>query len=210
MTKRLLLLVPAACLLAQTPPAAPKVSGLPAGLYAVFHTSAGLIAARLYEKETPRTVRNFVALAQGGRTWRDAETGNPVKRPLYNDITFHRIVKGVMIQSGDPTGTGKHNCGVVLQDEILPGLTFNEPGRLAMANMGAPDTGGCQFFLTGAAMYQWSGSYTIFGAVVSGQDVVDAISRAPADGDRPVDPVKLTSVTIHRLGGASKAKKPKD
>src|SRR4051812_34618672 len=87
------------------------------GLYAVFETSAGRITALLYEKETPNTVRNFVGLARGTQSWIDPVTRKPVKRPLYSNITFHRIVHGEMIQAGDPTGKGNHNCGFTIRDE---------------------------------------------------------------------------------------------
>jgi cyclophilin family peptidyl-prolyl cis-trans isomerase len=170
------------------------------GLYAVFNTSMGKIAARLYEKDTPMTVENFVALAQGTRATLDSKTGKMVKRPLYDNITFHRVVRDEMIQSGDPTGTGSGNCGFTIRDEFLPGLRFEGAGKLAMANTGGPDSGGCQFFITVNAMHTWDGKYTIFGIVVAGMDVVSKINRAPAHGDKPVDPVKLIGVTIERIG----------
>jgi peptidyl-prolyl cis-trans isomerase A (cyclophilin A) len=173
---------------------------LPNGLYAVLNTSMGTITARLYEKDTPVTVENFVALAQGTKATRIPKTGKMSKVPLYDNITFHRVVPGEMIQAGDPTGTGSHNCGFTIRDEFLPGLRFDSAGRLAMANAGQPDSGGCQFFITENAMREWSGKYTIFGAVVEGRDVVSRINRAPVRGDRPVDPVKLVSVTIERIG----------
>jgi cyclophilin family peptidyl-prolyl cis-trans isomerase len=170
------------------------------GLYAVFNTSMGNITARLYEKDTPMTVENFVALAQGTKATRNIKTGTMVKAPLYNNITFHRVTPGEMIQSGDPTGTGMHNCGFTIRDEFLPGLRFDGGGKLAMANTGQPDSGGCQFFITVSPMSQWNGQYTIFGVVVEGQDVVSKINRAPVRGDKPVDPVKLIGVTIERVG----------
>lgn len=169
------------------------------GLYATFITSKGDITARLYEKYTPIAVQTFVGLAQGTKAWRDPKTGAMVKRPLYNNITFHRVLSGEMIQSGDPTGLGNHNCGIRIRDEILPGLRFDRGGKLAVANTGDPNTGGCQFFITTDPVLQWTGKYTIFGDVVSGQNVADAISRAPVKGDKPVDPVKLTTVVIERV-----------
>src|SRR5580700_12047193 len=99
----------AAALGAQTPPLKP-------GLYAVFQTSEGVITARLLEKDTPIAVHNFVALAQGAKPWKDPKTGAMVKRPLYENLTFHRVLSGLMIQAGDPTGTGAHNCGVTIRD----------------------------------------------------------------------------------------------
>lgn len=173
---------------------------LPNGLYAIFNTSMGNITAKLYEKDTPATVENFVALAQGTKATRSPKSGGMVKVPLYDNITFHRVLPGVMIQAGDPTGTGTHNCGFTIRDEILPGLRFDGGYKLAMANTGAADSGGCQFFITAGPMREWDGKYTIFGSIVAGQDVVSKISRAPAHGDKPVDPVKLVTVTIERVG----------
>jgi cyclophilin family peptidyl-prolyl cis-trans isomerase len=191
MTRFTLFLLAAGCLSAQQQPN---------GLYATFHTSMGNITARLYEKDTPMTVANFVALAQGTKATLNPKTRTMVKVPLYNNITFHRVVHGQMIQSGDPTGTGLHNCGFTIRDEFLPGLRFDGGGKLAMANTGAPDSGGCQFFITSNAMREWNGKYTIFGVVVAGQDVVSKINEAKVRGDKPVEPVKLISVTIERIG----------
>jgi peptidyl-prolyl cis-trans isomerase A (cyclophilin A) len=187
----------AGALRAQNPPLKP-------GLYAIFQTSDGAITARLYEKEIPIAVQNFVALAQGTKPWKDPKTREMVKRPLYNNLTFHRVLPGLMIQSGDPTGVGSHNCGITIPDEFLPGLRFDRPGRLAVANTGAADSGGCQFFITTDVMPQWSGKYTIFGEVVSGREVADKISHARVRGDRPVDPAKLIGVTIERIDPAAK------
>src|SRR3954463_15345277 len=102
----------------------------PDGLYAVFNTSMGTITARLYEKDTPQTVENFVGLAQGTKATRDPKSGIFVRRRLYDNIIFHRVVPGEMIQSGDPTRTGAHDCGVTIPDEILPGLRFDTSGKL--------------------------------------------------------------------------------
>ncbi|HXK01057.1 MAG TPA: peptidylprolyl isomerase [Verrucomicrobiae bacterium] len=200
MTKLALVLLAAGCVSAQQ---------RPNGLYAVFQTSMGNFVARLFEKDTPVTVENFVALAQGTRATRSPKSGQFVKVPLYDNITFHRVVRGEMIQSGDPTGTGMHNCGFTIRDEFLPGLRFDTGGRLAMANTGDPDTGGCQFFITVGPMPSWNGKYTIFGSVVEGQDVVSMINRAPAHGDKPVSPVKLITVTIERVGPEPVKKKKK-
>lgn len=168
------------------------------GLYAVFRTSEGNITAKLYDKYTPVAVRNFVGLAQGTKAWKDPKTGAMVKRPLYDNITFHRVLPE-MIQSGDPTGTGKHNCGFTIPDEFLPGLRFDQAGKLAVANTGNADSGACQFFITTEAMPQWTGKYTIFGEVVSGLEVAQKISRERVQGDRPVNPAKLLGVTIERI-----------
>jgi len=181
----------------------------PKGLYAIFDTSMGKFTARLYEKETPVTVENFVALAQGAKATLDPRTGKPVKVRLYDGITFHRVVYGEMIQAGDPTGTGRHNCGVTIRDEFLPGLRFDASGRLAMANTGAPDSGGCQFFITVNPMRSWNEKYAIFGYIVEGMDVVSKINRVSVRGDKPVDPVRLNSVTIERVGPEPVRKKRK-
>ena len=174
------------------------------GLYAVFHTAEGDVVARLFEKETPKTVQNFVALAEGTKAWADPVSKKFVKRPLYNDITFHRIIPGDVIQSGDPTGLGTHNCGVKLADEFLPGLRFDRAGKLAMANSGQPDSGGCQFFITNNVESTWNGKYTIFGQVVEGQDVVAKISHVPTRDEKPLRVVKLNSVTIERVAKPGK------
>jgi cyclophilin family peptidyl-prolyl cis-trans isomerase len=175
------------------------------GLYATFNTSMGTITAKLYEKEAPVTVRNFVALARGTKPWKDA-SGAMVTKPLYNNIMFHRVIPGFMIQTGDPTATGSHNCGITIPDEIRPSLKFDQPGRLAMANIGAPNSGGCQFFLTetanpGLDPAPGNSGYTIFGQVVEGQDVIGKIARVQRDrNDKPRTPVRLISVTIKREG----------
>src|SRR5579863_1533691 len=182
---------------------------LPNGLYAIFTTSEGVITAKLYEKYTPITVANFVGLATGTKAWRDPKTGAMVKRPMYDNITFHRIIRDEMIQSGDPTGVGNHNCGFTIPDEFLIGLTFNTSGKLAVANTGRPDSGACQFFITVGPVTQWNNAYTIFGEVVSGMPVVMAINRTPLRGDKPVDPPKLISVRIQRVGPEPKTKSKK-
>ena len=201
MTKLAFLLLAAACLSAQQ---------RPNGLYAIFNTSMGTITARLLEKDTPATVENFVGLAQGSKATRSPRNGALVKVPLYNNITFHRVVPGEMIQSGDPTGTGFHNCGFTIRDEFLPGLRFDNAGKLAMANTGGPDSGGCQFFITDGPVRSWDGKYTIFGVVVEGQDVVTKIDHAPVHGDKPVNPVRLISVTIERIGPEPVKKRKKE
>jgi len=182
---------------AQPPALSPE---LKPGLYAIFDTSEGPITAVLYEKYTPIAVKNFVGLAEGTKPWLDPKTRTFVKRPMYNGITFHRVVREEMIQSGDPTGVGNHNCGFRIRDEFLPGLRFDRPGRLAVANTGQPDSGGCQFFITEEAVPSWDNHYTIFGQVVAGQEVVNRINRVPVRGDRPVTTVMLKSVRIERVG----------
>jgi len=186
--------------------AAEKKGELSNGLYAVFTTSEGEFTAKLYEKYTPKSVANFVGLATGTKAWLDPETKTLVKRPMYDNITFHRILRDMMIQSGDPTGTSSHNCGFTIPDEILLGLKFDGPGKLAVANAGKPDTGACQFFITVGPVAQWTGNYTIFGEIVSGMDVVRTINRGQLIGDKPEKPVKLISVRIQRVGPEPKSK----
>src|SRR5215469_7366805 len=169
-----LLLVMASFAPAQSPAASSKK--LDPGLYAVINTSMGTITAELYEKEVPNTVRNFIGLARGTRPWLDPKTRKMVLQPLYDNITFHRVIPDFMVQTGDPTGTGAHNCGFLLPDENLTGFRFDRAGRLAMANTGAPNSGACQFFITDAPYPAGNGKYTIFGQVVDGQKVIGKIA----------------------------------
>ena len=174
------------------------------GLYAVFNTSMGQIITKLYEKETPITVANFVALARGTKTFTDEKTNIPVRRPFYNGLTFHRVIPKFMIQGGDPLGNGMGGGGVKsIPDEFVDTLTFDKPGVLAMANVGRPNTGGCQFFITttGSLPAHLNGKHTIFGQVMVGQDVVDAISEVPKnENDKPSTPVIMKTVLIRRVG----------
>jgi peptidyl-prolyl cis-trans isomerase A (cyclophilin A) len=186
-------------------PAAPQIP-LPAedGLYAIFNTSMGRIVVKLFEKETPITVANFTGLARGTKTFTDEKTRVAVKRPFYNGLTFHRVIPKFMIQGGDPLGTGTGGGGVKnIPDEFVPSLKFDQPGRLAMANVGRPNTGGCQFFLTvtGSDASYLNGKHTIFGQVVEGQDVADAISGVERNSDdKPNTPVVIKTLLIRRVG----------
>jgi cyclophilin family peptidyl-prolyl cis-trans isomerase len=169
----------------------------------------GTITAQLFEKEAPNTVRNFVDLARGVKPWLDPKTRKVVARPLYNNITFHRVIPDFMIQTGDPTGTGAHNCGFTIKDEIVPALKFDRPGRLAMANTGSRDSGACQFFITEVANAALNGGYTIFGQVVDGQNLVGKIARVIRDEkDKPRFPVRLISVTFLRIAAQSEPAQP--
>jgi peptidyl-prolyl cis-trans isomerase A (cyclophilin A) len=173
------------------------------GLYAIINTTMGAITLKMYEAEAPVTVRNFVYLAQGRKQWKDPKTGQMVTRPLYNGTTFHRVIPKFMIQGGDPAGTGAGNVGFTIPDEFRPNLTFAKPGVLAMANIGQPNTGGCQFFITLAATPWLNGQHTIFGQVVEGMDVVNKIVATPRDaGDKPRTPVVMNSITFERSGPA--------
>ena len=183
--------------LAQTPASdAPKY---PPGLYALINTSAGVITAQLFEKETPRTVHTFIGLAGGTQPWLDPKTQKPANRPLYENLIFHRVIPDFMIQTGDPTETGAHNCGFKLPDEFVASLKFDRPGRLGMANAG-PGTAACQFFITEDKYAAGDGKYAIFGQVVDGQPLVAKISHVIRDDkDRPNLPAKLIKITFMRL-----------
>jgi peptidyl-prolyl cis-trans isomerase A (cyclophilin A) len=184
--------------------------GTPNGLYAIFNTSKGVFVAKLYEKYTPIAVSNFVGLATGTKAWKDPVTGKMIHRPMYDNITFHRVLRDEMIQSGDPTGTSHHDCGVTIPDEFLIGLKFSKPGLLAVANTGAPDSGACQFFVTTGQVTEWDNKYTIFGDVISGLPVVLAIGKGHLIGDKPVTPERLISVRIQRVGPPPPVKAPKN
>ena len=183
-------------------PAEPAIP-LPAepGEYAVFNTTLGRIVVKLYEKEAPITVANFVGLSRGTKTFTDEKTHLPVKRPFYNGLTFHRVIPGFMIQGGDPLGNGTGGGGVpTIPDEFVDTLKFDQPGKLAMANVGRPHTGSCQFFITEGTPEYLNGKHTIFGTVVEGQDVVKAISTvAKNDQDKPDTPVVIKTLLIRRV-----------
>jgi peptidyl-prolyl cis-trans isomerase A (cyclophilin A) len=195
-------LLVAACAFAQKPP-----KPLKPGLYAIFKTEFGDIRVLLHEKETPVTVATFAGLATGTQPWRDPD-GKLVKRPLYNNTTFYRVVSGVAVQGGSPIGKPDYDCGFAIRDEILPGFQF-QPGSLAMANSGDPNSGSCQFFFTAGPMPTWNMKYTIFGQAVSGLDVVSKLIDVPLDDERPIHPPKLYSVTIERVGPPPSVKKPR-
>ena len=167
-------------------------------LYATLRTSLGEIEVRLFPNHAPKTVRNFVELAEGGREWRDPQTGQPTTRPLYGGTVFHRVIPNFMVQGGDPLGSGRGGPGYRFGDEIHPELAFTRPYLLAMANAG-PNTNGSQFFITVAPTKWLTGKHTIFGEVTAGADVVDEISNAPRNAqDRPLTDVVLDAVTVER------------
>jgi len=169
---------------------------MPDILYAVFETNKGEIVCQLYPKEAPMTVKNFVMLAKGETEWTDPNSGDKVKKPLYNGTIFHRVIPDFMIQGGDPLGRGTGGPGYKFKDEIDEVLDFSNPGMLAMANSG-PNTNGSQFFITVAPTPWLKGKHTIFGRVVKGQDVVDSISLVKRGAnDMPVEPVVLEKVSI--------------
>jgi peptidyl-prolyl cis-trans isomerase A (cyclophilin A) len=146
-------------------------------LYAVFKTSRGSITVKLFEKDAPKTVDNFVGLATGKKEWIDPRTGQKSKAPLYDGTAFHRVIPDFMIQGGDPLGTGTGGPGYRFEDEFQSGKRFDKPNLLAMANAG-PNTNGSQFFITEVATPHLNGRHTIFGEVVKGQELVPKIGRA--------------------------------
>lgn len=167
---------------------------------AVLHTSYGDIRVTLFDHQAPKTVANFVGLADGSREWVDPRTGRPGEGALYTDVSFHRVISGFMIQGGDPTGTGRGGPGYRFADEFHPDLAFNRPYLLAMANAG-PGTNGSQFFITVASTPHLNRRHTIFGEVADqpSRDVVDAIATTATDrSDRPLKPALITSVTIEK------------
>jgi peptidyl-prolyl cis-trans isomerase A (cyclophilin A) len=171
----------------------------PAGTYAIFETSQGNIVIRLLEKEAPKTVANFVGLAEGTKEFTDEKTGQKAKRPFYDGLGFHRVIPQFMIQGGCPLGTGTGGPGYKFADEFHPSLKHSKAGKLSMANAG-PGTNGSQFFITVAATPWLDNRHTIFGEVIEGQDVANKISNLPRDsGDRPRTPVTIAKLTIERV-----------
>ena len=169
------------------------------GTYAVFETSEGNIVCRLFEKDAPKTVANFVDLAEGKREWKHPSTGKKSNDPLYHGTIFHRVIPDFMIQGGDPQGTGMGGPGYQFEDETKGSPhKFDKSGKLAMANAG-PNTNGSQFFITVGNTDWLTGKHTIFGEVVEGYDVVEKISKAPRNRqDRPNKDVVVKSVKIER------------
>jgi peptidyl-prolyl cis-trans isomerase A (cyclophilin A) len=169
------------------------------GTYAVFNTSEGQIVAVLFDKEAPKTVANFIELAEGSREWTHPVTNEKSKNKLYDGSIFHRVIPDFMIQGGDPAGTGFGGPGYRFEDETKGSPhKFNVPGKLAMANAG-PNTNGSQFFITVAATDWLTGKHTIFGEVVEGQNIVEKISRVPRGAqDKPNKPVVIESLVIER------------
>jgi len=167
-------------------------------LTATLQTNQGPVVIRLFPDQAPKTVRNFVELAEGGRQWTDPRTGRETTSKLYDGTIFHRVIPDFMIQGGDPLGSGRGGPGYKFADEIHPDLHFDRPYLLAMANAG-PGTNGSQFFITVAPTPWLNGKHTIFGEVIEGADVVDAISRLKTGSqDRPVEDVTIESVTVDR------------
>jgi len=168
------------------------------GVYAQFVTSEGTFVVRLFDREAPRTVENFVGLAEGTKTWKDPRTNQPVTKPYYDGVIFHRVIDGFMIQSGDPLGQGIGGPGYTFADEFHPKLRHDRPGILSMANRG-PNTNGGQFFITLAPTPHLDDRHSVFGEVVEGMEVVRKIGSTPTgDRDRPLKEVVIERLTIER------------
>ncbi len=166
------------------------------GLYALIETSRGDITIQLEHERAPRTVANFVGLAEGTRPYSiDESQPKPQNgRPFYDGIVFHRVIRDFMVQTGDPTGTGRGGPGYRFADEIHPELRHDRPGIVSMANAG-PNTNGSQFFITHVPTPWLDGKHAVFGHVVAGQEVVDAIQQ----GDT------IRHVTVKRVGPKAEA-----
>ena len=173
----------------------------------IMRTSEGDITINLFDDQTPVTVKNFLGLATGEKEWTDPFTGQPSHEPFYNGLTFHRIIKDFMIQGGCPLGTGTGGPGYNFDDEIVPGLTFDRPYLLAMANAGLRrgmdgkihGTNGSQFFITTVPTEWLNGHHTIFGEVADDESkaVVDKLDSVATDrSDAPLEPVGITSIEV--------------
>ncbi len=172
-------------------------------LTATMRTSQGTVVVRLFPDHAPKTVRNFVDLAEGAREWTDPRTRQKGTARLYDGTIFHRVIPDFMVQGGDPLGTGTGGPGYNFADEFHPDLAFDRPYLLAMANAG-PGTNGSQFFITTIPTPWLNRKHTIFGEVISGSEIVDAISKLPTGrNDRPRTDVVLESVQIERGGGSA-------
>ena len=176
----------------------------PNGPTVIMDTSMGRITCQFFEKEAPKAVANFIALAQGTKDWTDPQTQKKMhNKPLFDGTTFHRVIPEFMIQGGDPAGTGAGDPGYTFEDEFNPNLNFDVPGRLAMANSG-PNTNGSQFFITEVPTEHLNQKHTIFGQCDEPSvNLVKAIARVERDpNDKPVTPVVLKKVTIVPEGQA--------
>ncbi len=170
-------------------------------LTATLRTNRGTVVLRLFPDYAPKTVQNFVELAEGSREWTDPRTRKAGRTKLYDGTIFHRVIPRFMIQGGDPLGTGTGGPGYKFADEFHPDLSFSRPFLLAMANAG-PGTNGSQFFITTVPTPHLNGRHTIFGEVIEGSDVVEDISNVKTSrNDRPVEDVVIESVEISRGDG---------
>ena len=169
-----------------------------AGVYAQFVTSEGNFTVRLFDQEAPKTVENFVGLAEGTKEWTDPRTNQKVTQPYYDGVVFHRVIAGFMIQGGDPLGQGIGGPGYNFADEFDAKLRHSKAGILSMANRG-PNTNGGQFFITLAPTPHLDDRHSVFGEVVDGMDVVEKIGRTrTGDRDRPVKDIVIQTIGIER------------
>ncbi|MDI3254970.1 MAG: peptidylprolyl isomerase [Bacillota bacterium] len=193
--------------LPDSPETQAHISPQPTGPTAIFDTTMGRITCRLFDQQAPKTVANFVGLAEGTKDWTDPVTHQKMhNKPFYDGTIFHRVIPEFMIQGGDPTGTGTGDPGYMFEDEFDPNLNFDVPGRLAMANSG-PNTNGSQFFITEVPTEHLNQKHTIFGQCDDSSIlVVKSIARVPRDdNDKPIEPVVLKKVTIVPAGQAQPA-----
>jgi peptidyl-prolyl cis-trans isomerase A (cyclophilin A) len=184
-----------------TRPVTEEKLGLGKGLYAIFDTSMGEIVAKLEEEKTPGTVKNFVGLATGEKEYVDPRTGKKGDGPYYDGTIFHRVIKGFMVQTGDPTGTGRGGPGYTIKDELVSSLRHSGPGILSMAKTSAPDSGGSQYFITLGPTPHLDGVHSVFGHVVRGLENVTAIGSVKTSGspfDRPLQDVVIKTLRIVR------------
>jgi len=168
-------------------------------MYAVFETNLGTFKVLLHHTMAPKTVENFVALAEGNKEFVDLKQKKKVKRPFYDGLSFHRVIKGFMIQGGDPNGDGTGGPGYTFEDEFHPNLEHDRAGVLSMANAG-PNTNGSQFFITLGPTTHLNKRHSIFGEVISGMDIVEKIGSTKTNrmNDKPVEPVIIKKLTIER------------
>lgn len=166
-------------------------------IVAKIDTSKGALQCRLFDDKAPVTVANFIGLATGKRAWKDPNSGQWVNKPAYDGTGFHRIIKGFMIQGGDPKGNGSGEPGYVIKDELWEGAKHDRAGLLCMANRG-PNTNGAQFFITDAAAAHLDTSYTIFGECAPVEVVHDIAGVPTGMADKPQTPVAIKTVTISR------------
>ncbi len=164
---------------------------------AVFRTSMGNFTARLHTREAPRTAQHFIDLVRGDKEFSDAKTGQKTRRPFYNGLIFHRVIKNFIIQGGCPFGNGTGGPGFTILDEFTPSLRHRKAGMLSMANNGDANTNGSQFFITLGPQPDFDDKYTIFGEVIRGMDVVYDIANVKVGPtDRPIKRIYIIAIDI--------------
>lgn len=167
-------------------------------MFALFETSKGNFKVKLFADKAPKTVENFVGLAEGTKEWTDPKTGKQVKKPFYDGLIFHRVIPNFMIQGGCPLGNGTGGPGYKFADEFHPELKHNKPGLLSMANAG-PNTNGSQFFVTVAKTEWLDNRHAIFGEVIEGYEIVEGMSKVKTGSmDRPAEDIVIKKVTIQK------------